>query len=172
MSGYQLGLPSIGHATADPTTVREIRKLKHALSLLLRPDETYYDLTNRQALYYYIDLPIPQLYVPYVAASEKMQERMIAQWRADPSPVVLLAPAEALDGGPPSLRCYRLYRELTLKDSPIELEGFTFLVDPERLSGLTLPLPVRTGLLDSAFLVPDLAGLPSAWGASWPSSSS
>jgi hypothetical protein len=169
VAGIAFGLPSIGRVSADAATLNEITRLKHALSLLLRPDETYLDLTNRQALFYYLDLPIPQLYVPYLAASEKMQERMIKQWRADPPPAVLAAPAEGFDGGPVSLRCYRFYRELAFAYNPIELDGFTFLVDPKRLPAPGYARPVRLGLLDSVFLVSDLRGLPSAWGKSWKS---
>jgi hypothetical protein len=167
VSGIDFGLPAIGRVSADPNTLTEITKLKHALSLLLRPDETYLDLTNRQAWFYYLDLPVAQLYMPYVAASQKMQERVIGQWRADPAPAVLVAPAEVFDGGPASLRCYRLYRELVSKYSPLELDGFTFLVDPKRLPVPGYATPVRMALLDSVFLVPDLSGLPSAWGKSW-----
>jgi len=73
VDGKSFGLERIGHMAADSSTVDQIRSLKEALALLLRPDETYLDLTNRNALYYYLDLPIHQLYGPYIAASEKMQ---------------------------------------------------------------------------------------------------
>jgi hypothetical protein len=166
--GPSFGLPAMGRVSVDASTVNEIRALKHALSILLRPDETYADMTNRQALYYYLDLPVPQLYVQYVAASEKMQERMIQQWKADPAPVVLIAPAQNFDGGLPSLRCYRWYRELLPAYTPIVLDGFTFLVDPKRLPANSLNASARSALLDSSFLAADLQALPSAWGRSWP----
>ena len=166
--GRDIGLPTIGRVSADAPTVNQIRALKHALSLLLRPEETYADLTDLQALYYYLDLPIPQLYVQYVASSEKMQERMIEQWRADPAPVVLIAPAQVFDGGPPSLRSYRWYRELISAYTPISMDGFSFLVDPKRLPAISLTTSARFGILDSAFFLPNLRALPSAWGRSWP----
>jgi hypothetical protein len=165
--GPDVGLPAIGRLSADAPTTNEIRALKHALSMLLRPDETYADLTNRQAFYYYLDLPVPQLYVEYVASSEKMQERMIQQWRADPSPVVLIAPAEVFDGGLPSLRCYRWYRELLSAYTPIVIDGFTFLVGPKRLPDNALTASKRSAILDSVFFAADLRALPSAWGRSW-----
>jgi hypothetical protein len=166
--GRDLGLPNMGRLCADAPTVNEILALRHALSMLLRPGETYIDLTNRQAFYYYLDLPIPQLYMHFVAASEKMQERMVQQWRADPAPVVLIAPAEVFDGGLPSLRCYRWYRELLPAYTPIVLDGFTFLVDPKRLPADSLTPSERFAILDSSFFAPDLQALPSAWGRSWP----
>jgi len=170
VDGRDVGLPEIGRLNAHLSTIDEIRRLKHALSLLLGPDDTYFDLTNRQAYYYYLDLPIPQLYVPYVAVSEKMQERMLRQWKADPSPVVLVSPATVLDSGPASLRCYRIYREMVLNYSPLKLDEFTFLVNPKRLpSSVELRPDTQRGILDAVFLESDLRGLPSAWGRSWAS---
>jgi hypothetical protein len=96
-----------------------------------------------------------------------MQERMIRQWRADPAPVVLIAPAEVFDGGLPSLRCYRWYRELLPAYTPIVIDGFTFLVDPKRLPDNALTASKRSAILDSVFFAADLRALPSAWGRSW-----
>ena len=166
--GSDIGLPTVGRVSADAPTVNQIQTLKHALSMLLGPQETYIDLTDLQALYYYLDLPTPELYVQYVASSEKMQERMIQQWRADPAPVVLIAPAQVFDGGPPSLRSYRWYRELARAYTPLIMDGFSFLVDPKRVPLNSVTESMRFAILDSAFFLPNLQALPSAWGRSWP----
>jgi len=74
--GDDVGLPQLGLIRIEPESVTDILELKRELLPLLRPGETYFDLTSNSAYYYYLDLPVPSLYsAHYVAANTAMQGR-------------------------------------------------------------------------------------------------
>jgi hypothetical protein len=169
ISGDGEGLPMIGDVFANKGRVEEIKDVKSALSRFMGPDETFLDLTNRSALYYFLNKPVPVLYSSdYVAANHKSQERMLKQIRDDPPPVVLAGPRITHDGGPASLRSYPIYREVVDSYVPEEVNGYMLLVRPQR-AGRTDAHATKGDLklLDKAFKAPDLASIPNAWGRSW-----
>jgi hypothetical protein len=167
--GSALGMPLLGRLVASPQDRAELVELKQNLDGWLRPSETFLDLTNHSAYYYYLNLPVPGLYsANYVACNSRMQERMLRQLDANPPPVVLAAPDYQFDGGPASLRSYLLYRHYALRYVPVRRGRFVFLVDPARVpdaAGLDRAAQVR--LLNEVFRAPDLKSIPAAWGRSW-----
>ena len=185
IDGAKVGLPNLGQVEAPaPNWVADVAQLHRDLGQVLRPGETYLDLTDQQALYYYMGMPVPVRYASYVAANSRLQageERQLAQ---RPVPAVLVGPASGLDGVPVSLRCYRLYRDYVTRFVPVTMGQFTFLVDPTRAAALppaVAPSYIRvlgspTGPPDEARLRADdtlfspvnLLRIPIAWGRSWP----
>ena len=168
VAGRELGLPNVGLVAGDPELLDEIVELKRALDPLLGPGETYLDLTNRSAYYYYLDRPVPALYAAnYVAATAGIQGRMLDQLREHRPRVVLIGPAVVLDMAPASLRSYLLYREFATRYVTIRRGRFTLLVDPALAPEAGPPGgPEQLALLDEAFPVGELHRLPASWGHS------
>lgn len=169
--GQSAGLPRIGRIIRPtPDFTSDIVNLKNDLARWLKPGETFLDLSNQTALYFYLDMPMPAPYAGYVAGNSRLQGVMMRQLGAHPAPVVLISPCGWLDAAPPSLRCYRPYRDYILKFPAVEKDGFVFLVDPARVSNLQ---PVgcenQLRLLDRLYRREDLQRLPIAWGESWDS---
>ncbi len=169
------GFPSIGRAEVDPGHVARLRNLRRTLNVLLDPHETYLDLTNRNAHYVYLERRVPiESGAIYNLPNDTQQLRAIAQLTAAPVPVVLAsADTIAHDGGPPSFRTYALYRYLLWRYTPVEINGFIYLVHPDRLTRLQGRTDLTVGtadadtLLDRVFRTGALRKLPRAWGNSW-----
>ena len=168
--GAALGLPGLGRVVAaEPDIVPSAARLSRGLAGLLRPGETYLDLGNGSGRYFFLGLRNPVLYAPYVACNGRLQAAMRRQLRDRPVPVVLAAPAELFDGTPTSLRCYALYRQYAMTFAAVHRDEFVLLVDPTRVPEAgPIGGELQLQLLDSAFVRPDLARLPTAWGRSWP----
>lgn len=161
--GLDLGLPNVGRVIPN-RTLRDAIALKAALGPLLRPGETYMNLTLASDFFYYVDLPVPTLYAEtIVPASGAMQARMLRQIAHSPPPVVLAAPWSVW-----SLRHYYLYRYFLLHYPAVRRGGFVFLVAPERVAD-ALPIGSKEEivLLDSIYRLARLEKLPSSWGRSW-----
>lgn len=169
VNGADIGLPQLGRIGADPDTLGQVREFKDALATLLKPGETFLDLTNQTAYYFHLNLPVPVLYAAnYTAASSIMQGQMLRQLDAHPVPVVLIGPSINFDGAPASLRTYHLYREFLLRYVALQRGRFTFLVDPARAPAAGPPgSPEQLALLEPIFLG-SLHRVPVAWGNSWP----
>jgi hypothetical protein len=188
VDGNKIGLPELGQVVRpSPDWLADVVQLHRDLGHLLRPGETYLDLTDEQALYYYLDLPVPVRYTAYVAANSRLQADEAKQLAEHPVPAVMIGPATKLDGIPPSLRCYRLYKDYVTRFVPVTAGPFTFLVDPARAASLVGTLPIagpgsfafvlpqtdptgerRLQILDDLLRPDDLHRVPLAWGRSWP----
>jgi hypothetical protein len=68
---------------------------------------------------------------------------------------------------PASLHSYYLYRELIRSYLPVDVNGFHFLVRPDRVAPGRISETSRVQLLDQYFRVDDWERIPSAWGRSW-----
>jgi hypothetical protein len=80
VSSGELGGSRFGTVFISPERRAEIAGFKDALTHVLAPGQTYFDLTNRQALYYYLGLPVPALYsATFNALNENQQQRMLRQ---------------------------------------------------------------------------------------------
>ena len=177
--GAKLGLPGLGQVMApSPDWLADVAELRRGLDRLLRPGETYLDLTQQQALYFYLGRRVPVRYVGYVAANGRLQAAEAKQLAERPVPAVMVGPSAWIDGIPDTLRCYRLWRDYALRYVPVKVGTFTFLVDPQRaaeFNGTPPPLPgVRPPVterwlqtLDALDRPDDLQGLPMSWGRSW-----
>lgn len=169
VSGKEVGLPRLGEMFADPKRIKQLQSLRETMAPFLRTGETFLDLTDHSALYFYLDMPVPVLYsADYVAANSKSYARMINQIKKNPPPVVLIAPRISFDGGPASLRSYPLYRELVDSYVPRQIGEYTFLIRPDRIGILDNDtLETRMDILDNVFRARDLYSIPNAWGRSW-----
>lgn len=162
-------MPNLGEIHAHPDRLDRLVKLRLALAELLREGETFLDLTNQQAFYFYLGMPTALSYgAPWVTANRALQQRLIHEIEKNPPPVVLAAPAMLHDTGPVGVRTYQLYRYLLARYVPVRLNGFIFLVAPHRMP------PDAAGrraeqleTLTFAFAGESLGRLPAAWGRSW-----
>ncbi len=163
-----LGLPNLGHLYAPKEILERVVLLKKALSTLLRPGETYLDLTSRQANYFYLGMPVAVSYgSPWVAANTVLQDRLVAEIKSHPPPVVLLSPALALSNDMPAARIYKLHRFLLENYLPLSRDGCFFLVAPDRVGDLRSAREDEIKLLHGGFGYNSLGRLPAAWGSSW-----
>jgi Bacterial Ig domain len=166
--GSEHGLPNLGTIYISPDKLDELTHFNGEVSRFAGDRGTYFDLSNRQALYSFCRRKSPTMYpASYVAASYQQQEHMLAQLKADAVKVVFVSPAMAIDG-PASLRSYLLYRYAVLNFRPCLVRGDLFMLD-ESVDRAQCEAVADLTLLDGAFSFWQLYGLPSAWGASWAS---
>jgi hypothetical protein len=177
--GGKLGLPGLGQVIApSPDWLADVAELQRGLDRLLRPGETYFDFTQQQALYFYLGRRVPVRYVGYVAANGRLQAAEERQLAERPVPAAMIGPSAWIDDLPDTLRCYRLWRDFALRDVPVRVGTFTFLVDPVRAAEFNGSVPPPPGVrppvteawletLDTLQRPDDLQGLPQSWGRSW-----
>lgn len=192
--GAAVGLPNLGQARLTPEHLQRLQTIKAVLNRVLEPEETYLDLTNRKAQYFYLGYPPPiENSSTYNLAPLAQQKRALADLIASSPPVVLAsADEEWFDGGSAALRSHLLYRYVVENYLPVKVEDYIFMVQPDRLERLTAapifsasspdqPLSVAVATdslpqvpasevaitwLNQAFLVPELRLIPSSWGQS------
>ena len=168
VDGPALGLPNLGKIYAPAEWLASKGQLYTAVSDLLRPGETFFDLTNRQANYFYLGLPVASSYgAPWLAANSALQDRIIHELSVHPPPLVWAAPPMTHDNGTASLRTYKIYRFVVQRYLPIVRGQNLFMITPERAGGHAPSAEKQMELLQAAFDNPNLAQLPSAWGSSW-----
>jgi hypothetical protein len=171
--GFGQDLPNIGRVGLSKPD--RLAGIQEALSVLLDSGETYLDLTNRNAQYFYLGREVPiESGAIYNLPNDRQQLRAIDRIRARRIPVVLaLADSQIYDGAPPSYRVYTIYRYLVGRYAPVRIGDQVYLVTADRLRRLDSRRDLQAarddpaGLLDSIFRLPDLQGLPASWGASW-----
>lgn len=110
--GAAAGLPKLGLGMVEEGHWDRLIRLRNLISKNLKPDETYLDLTNRSAHYFYLDRqpPIP-ITAPYNLVLLDQQRRAVQALAADPPPLALLEAFNIVpDGVAHSLRVPLLYR--------------------------------------------------------------
>jgi hypothetical protein len=165
--GAEAGLPRAGAGFVhDPKSWDQLVQLKGVLAGLLRPGETFYDLSNQSALYYYLDLPLPARHLACLTECNRAtQARALRELRKDPPPVVLLMPRLFAN---PCLQCYRIYREWVLRYPAVRRGEFVLLAAPDRAPGAGPPGSAdQLPLLDYALYQPDLGMIAARWGRCW-----
>ena len=174
--GKDLGLPNLGNGVAQAAHILRLETIKRVLDILVDPGETYLDMTNRNANYFYLEYEPPiEVGAVYNLVTEGQQYRAIRRLEKRPPPVVLASADSILhDGGTAAYRCHHLYRYIIDRYIPIRIDGFIYLVRPDRLSRVQaladtrdpLNSEYRALLLDSVFRMASIAQLPEAWGRS------
>jgi hypothetical protein len=175
INGEAFGLPSLGLADVEPAHLTRLLRVRRTLDTLLDPGETYLDLTNRSAHYFYFARRPPiESGATYNLPNEAQQVRAIRRLEAARVPVVLARADSMLhDGGPPSLRDHPFYRYAVQRYAPVRIDGYVFLVRDDRLARLaalhdsTVHHDDTAVLLDEAFAPPSLEQIPAAWAGSW-----
>jgi hypothetical protein len=169
------GLARLDGTSVPAATLSRLLAIDAVLDAILDPNETYLDLTNRNAQYFYLDRRIPiESGALYNLPDDRQQHRAVAALDVQKVPVALAGPEPMLfDSGPPSYRTYAVYRYLVRRFVPVKINGFIFLVRPDRLDrvrehfGPSADLSNPEALLDVVFRQENLYGLPASWGASW-----
>jgi hypothetical protein len=168
LEGKKIGLEKIGNVFIDETRLALLQNFRAVQKPGASPGKVFLDLTNRSALYAFFDekCPVP-LAADYLAFNEWFQQLNLKAIEKSPPPLVFLEPAIRHDGGPISLRSYRVYRWL--------LESGLYSLEQQgQVSFLTLKPEKHLWSADSLqlaekiFHLVDLKALPTAWGRSWP----
>lgn len=174
VDGPAIGIPALGRTLVSPALVERISDLKAALDGWLRPEETYLDLSNANAHYFYTGRAVPiesGAFLTLPAAG--MQARSVARLVQDPPPVLLLGTLPSGTGPftlllrAPVLAEWVFSAIRSGRYQVVQRGPFIFAVDEERLEE---PVPTGTGqtaLLRQVFAPPKLARLPNVWGRSF-----
>ena len=173
IDGPSEGLPALGTGLISPSLVVLVKPVHDLVERVLAEDETYLDLTERNANYFYLRRRVPvESGAVATMATEGMQTRSIARLRAEPVPLVLVdAGYTSSQPFPPPLRTPLLYRylmaELAAGRYTVWTDGkLTALIVPDRAPSPTLSTAEGIARLDAIWGRPELAHLPTAWGAS------
>lgn len=187
MDGSKVGMPGLNNGIVEPDHLKRLLTLKPLFTTLIDPGETYLDLSNRGAQHFYLGYPLPiQSGSTYNLIHTNQQLRALEKLEKNPPPVVLaFANSGYFDGGSAALRTHLLYRFAAEKYIPFAIDQFILLVRPDRidrlknlnldqsigdefpangLAGTTRETQLR--LLEKAFEVSFIDGLPSSWGRS------
>ncbi|MBM0741019.1 hypothetical protein JOY44_05200 [Phormidium sp. CLA17] len=187
VDGNRFGMPGLNKGIVEPDQLNRLLTLKPLLNGLIDSGETYLDLSNRGAQHYYLGYPLPiQSGSPYNLIHTNQQLRALKKLENNPPPVVLAyASSGYFDGGSAALRTHLLYRFAAENYVPFAIDQFILLVRPDRVdrlkklnlyqsignelpaNGLTETIrEIQLRLLEKAFQVPFMDGLPSSWGRS------
>lgn len=169
-------LANMGRATMDGAHWDRINRLNNLLNSKLKPQESYLDLTSRNAQYFYLNRkPVIPVTAPYNMISHTQQLDAIAVLnKALPRLALLEGENIVHDGGGVSLRNHYLFRFLVEHYEPFEENGFIIGLSTESIArgdwgARQLPTQMeKMALFERAFSRPrmHLEKLPSAWGKS------
>ncbi len=186
VDGQEAGLPNLNRATLQPEHLQLLQEMKAFFGMLLKPGETYLDVTSRNARYFYLGYPSPKK----MSAADNMvhpnqQLRALQEIQKNPPPLVFasMEPTHP-EGNALPVRTHFLYRYLAQNYIPFTLGRFTLMIHPDQRDRVA-QLATQTGsdefpsdsfianspetrlnLLDKLFRITNLASIPSAWGKS------
>ncbi|WP_193180968.1 hypothetical protein [Nisaea sediminum] len=171
--GAAIGLPALGRTVVPEALLTRMVPLKSALDGWLKAGETYLDLSNANAQYFYTGRAVPiESGAVLTLPAEGMQSRSVARLGEAPPPVILLGTLPS-GAGPFTLplRAPLLAGWVfeQLRDGIYDVvfvEPFVFAVRPDRLTVPVLSATAQRNILAKLFAPPPLAKLPSVWGAS------
>lgn len=111
VSGEKVGLSNLGVVNIDSTHLDRIKRLNELLNEKLKDDESYLDLTSRNAQYFYTDrVPLLPVTAMYNLASPLQQKRVIESLKSLPKVALLQANNIIHDGGGLALRNHYIYQ--------------------------------------------------------------
>jgi hypothetical protein len=136
-------LPNVGRAPLDPRQEKELLELRRILQRYVRRGETYFDMTNHSARYFYLGYRVPFIEsAVYNAAAEATQRRIVEALRKTPPPIVLIDASNIYhDGGRNSVRVNSIYRYVISHYVPLQEGDYTLMVRPDRLPAEALAAP-------------------------------
>ena len=180
VTGKEVGLPNLGHGKADAEHLARLISMKRTLARLVDPGETYLDLTNHNAHYFYFGYRPPiEAGAVYNLVHENQQIRAIKKIHRDPPPVIALDSTieQRFDGGTVGYRSHLLYRYLIDHYVPVEIDGRIYMVRPDRLERVgrgdggrdPARRDDRLSLLDKVFQMGNIDELPVSWGGAFKS---
>jgi hypothetical protein len=176
IQGRDIGLANLGNGIIEETQLKRLKAIKHVLNILVDSGETYLDLTNRNTYYFYLGYKPPiEVGAVYNLVSESQQYRAIRRLEKELPPVVLASADNILhDGGSAAYRSHLLYRYVVERYIPIRIDGFIYLVRPDRMARVAaladtkdaMTDEYRKSLLDIVFRMAFIEELPVSWGRS------
>jgi hypothetical protein len=185
-AGAEVNLPMLGKGVVDPNQLASLRRIKAVLDGVLDSNETYLDLTNHNARYFYVERPVPiQSGAAYNLAHRNQQLRAVQRLEANQIPIVLISADNLNFDGSASLRSYLIYRYVVQHYIPVRVGDYIYLVRPDRLEQFQTRLATtvngvdigevtvsnslddRLKMLDQSFYVADLKKIPRSWGQSF-----
>lgn len=124
--GHSAGLSNIGKAVVQDEHWDRLTRLNALLNSKLAPNESYLDLTSRNAQYFYLNRrPMMAVTAPYNMVSPSQQKRAVKQLSQNLPRLVLLDAANIIhDGGGLALRNPYLYRFILDNYTPSFEDGF------------------------------------------------
>lgn len=124
--GKSAGLANIGKAYVQDDHWDRLVRLNALLSAKLSKDETYLDLTSRNAQYFYLNRrPVMAVTAPYNMVSLSQQKRAVEQLSKNLPTLALLEGDNIIhDGGGLALRNPYLYRFIVDNYIPVFEDGF------------------------------------------------
>jgi hypothetical protein len=170
----RVDFPALGQGLSPDHAFAAYGQLGDGLARILKPGETYYDLTSRNMSYIYLNKPVAASYAEaFYARSRRIQERILGELNCHAVPAVLVGPV-FLGYGPE--RFYHLTRKYVSSFAAARYGPWTVLVEPSRVPEAgPLGSDAQLQLLDEGFFgrnlqntVYDLHDLPVTWGRSWP----
>ncbi len=169
VSGAEVGMTNLGLIYADPARLHEVKDFRNSLSQVISEDQTYFDLTNKQAHYFFGNKAVPALYsATFNVVNRKQQGRILGQLRAAPPAAVVIQPSMNFDGFSSSLRSFYLYRNFVLNYNPVQVGKSTFMVNKSSsaFQGAATGTDKKR-ILSEVFAHYDLRAIPANWGRSW-----
>ncbi|ASR45678.1 hypothetical protein B4V02_02600 [Paenibacillus kribbensis] len=169
VNGAKQGIPDVGEGFIAKERWKEMLDFESVLAKMLKEGETYADLTNRTLFYEITNKRVPTFYsADYLAANEEIQEKMIKNLDKEEPPLVFIGPAIRHDGGPASIRAYRLYKWFLERDYVYyQYNSLQFLVSRQRMletKAYEDTTNAGENELRTIFHQKDLKSLPVAWG--------
>jgi len=133
--GKDIGIPNLGTGLSKPDHINRIRLLKTIADSFLDSKETFIDVSNRSALYYYLDRRIPIEATPYNLPHRAMQLRSVERLSDNPPPLAILSASNLNhDSGTVSLRTYYLYRWIMANYIPIKISEVIVGIHKSKIS--------------------------------------
>jgi hypothetical protein len=118
--------------------IYRLRNLDAVLSQVVRDGETYLDMTNRNAHYFYLGKQPPiEVGALYNLPNSAQQARAVRELAENPPPIIL-AQARNIshDGGSNALRAHLVYRFVVENYIPVAIGQHIYMVRPDRYNWL------------------------------------
>lgn len=178
-NGEDIGIPRLGYGKTNAKHIDRILVIKEITDKFLEKDETFLDITNRSALYFYLDRYMPIEATPYNQPHQAMQQRSVDRLSKAPPPMALLKASNInWDGKTLSIRAYHIYRWVMQNYIPVSMKNNDSIIIgihknklnsfAKRFPRYSIPSSIeeRNRLWGYIFVLKDLKHLPISWGKS------
>lgn len=125
------GMDNLGYSFLnDPNYIHEATTLNKLCQLLLKDNQTYYDMTDKSIYYLFTNKKVPGIYAsPLVASNKLIQKDVIKSLEKNDIPIVFINKPLRYIGVSESIRVYRIFRYFLQKDYKyVRYNGCDFLI--------------------------------------------